>query len=239
MPAMPGEFPPEPPHLKWDLWLGPAAERPYSPDYCPYNWRFWWDFGTGETGNWGCHILDIPYWALKLGHAAKVSASGPAVDPQRSPKSMSTVLEFPARGDLPPVTLHWSHSKDGPPVLAEHNLSGKGMNNLFIGSEGMLLCGFGSRKLYPESKFADFEAPDPWIPDSPGFHNEWILACKGGEPATCNFDYSGPMAETLLLGNVAYRIGGSFEWDAANLKAVGCPAAEPHIRPEYREGWPL
>jgi predicted dehydrogenase len=239
MPPVPSEFPPVPPSLKWDLWLGPAADRPYSPAYVPYNWRFWWDFGTGEMGNWGCHILDIPFWALGLAHPIKVSASGPPVDPQRTSKSTDVVYEFPARGKRPPVTLHWSHTKSSPPVLAERNLSAGGMNNLFIGSEGMLLCGFGSYKLYPEAKFAAFQPPERTIPDSPGFHKEWIDACKGGEPATCNFDYTGPMAETVILGNVAYRCGQGFAWDATTLTAVDCPVAVPYIKPEYREGWPL
>lgn len=239
MPPVPTEFPPVPSHLKWDLWLGPAKDRPYSPEYCPYKWRFWWDFGTGETGNWGCHILDIPFWALGLKHCTKVQAAGPPVDDQRTPKSMAVRYEFPARGDQPPVTLNWYHTKSPPPIVAKEKLSSKGANTVFVGSEGILICGFGSRKLYPEDKYQDFQPPDPFIPDSPGFHNEWITACKGGEPATCNFDYSGPMAETVLLGNLAYRVSQGFEWDAATMTAKNCAAAEPHIRPEYRDGWPL
>ncbi len=238
MPALPTEFPPVPPHLKWDLWLGPAEKRPYSPAYCPYNWRFWWDFGTGETGNWGCHILDIPYWALDLVNPVKVSGWGPTVDPERSPKSMFTKFEFPSRGTLPPVTLHWYHTNDSIPFLEEHNIPKSG-NNLFVGSEGFLLCDFGKRKLYPENKFSDFEEPPHTIPDSPGFRKEWINACKGGEPATCNFDYTGPLSETVILGNVAYRVKEEFEWDAKNMKAIDCPDTEPFIHPEYREGWPL
>lgn len=239
MPSKPAEFPAVPSHLKWDLWLGPAKDRPYSPEYCPYKWRFWWDFGTGETGNWGCHILDISYWALGLKYCTKVSASGPPVDPERTPKSMQVQYEFPARGDKPPVTLHWYHTKTPPPVVTEKNLPSKGANTLFIGSKGMLICGFSNRKLLPEDQFKDFQAPEPYIPDSPGFYKEWISACKGGQPATCNFDYSGPMAETVLLGNVAYRAGQQFDWDAEKLTAPNCDAIEPHIRPEYREGWPL
>ena len=238
MPKMPTSFPPVPPHLKWDLWLGPVAERPYSPDYVPYNWRFWWDFGTGETGNWGCHILDIPYWALDLKYCSKVSASGPEVDPQRTSKAMSVRYEFPARGELPPVVLHWYHTKSAPAILKERGVSLKGANNLFIGSKGMLLCGFSNHVLLPEERFADYKRPEPSIPDSPGFHKEWIAACKGGEPATCNFDYSGPMAETVLLGNVAYRTGDAFEWNAAELKS-GCAAVDELNFPTYRKGWEM
>jgi predicted dehydrogenase len=96
MPPKPKEFPTVPETLKWDLWLGPVAERPYSPDYAPYKWRFWWDFGTGETGNWGCHILDIPFWALGLKYPSRVEASGPKPDPDTTPKSMTVKYEFPA-----------------------------------------------------------------------------------------------------------------------------------------------
>ena len=237
MPGMPKGNPPVPEHLKWDLWLGPARSRPYSPAYAPYNWRFWWDFGTGETGNWGCHILDIPYWALELKHPVRVEASGPEVDADRTPKSLKTRFQFPARGNNPPVSLHWYHSKSGPEVLKKHKLPHFGSGTLFIGSEGMLLCDFGKRKLYPEEKFKDFKAPDKFLADSPGFHKEWILACKGGAPATCNFDYSGPMTETVLLGNAAYRCGKSFDWKPEKIEAVGTPEARAYTHSTFRKGW--
>ena len=237
MPKIPTEFPPVPAHLKWDLWLGPAAQRPYSPAYAPYEWRFWWDFGTGETGNWGCHILDIPFWALGLKYPTRVDGSGPPAHRQTTPKSMTTRFEFPARGKQPPITLHWYHTKKGPPILREKGLPQFG-NNLFIGTKGMLLCDFGKRKLFPESEFEGFEPPPKSIPKSPGFHREWIRACKGdGEPPTCRFESSGPMAETVLLGNLAYRAGGGFDWDASTLEARGNPKAESLIRPRFRAGW--
>lgn len=236
MPSIPTDRPPVPPHLKWDLWLGPARERPYSPAYVPYKWRFWWDFGTGETGNWACHILDIPYWALDLKYPTRVEASGPPAHPQTTPKSMRTRFEFPKRGQLPPLTLHWYHTKK-PAVLDDRGLPHFGSGVLFVGSEGMLLCDFGKRKLYPESKFRGFEPPARTIPDSPGFWKEWVDACKGGKPATCNFDYSGPMTETALLGNAAYRAGVAFGWDAANLKATRQDKLERFLRTPYRKGW--
>jgi predicted dehydrogenase len=237
MPKLPTDFPPVPEHLKWDLWLGPATDRPYSTAYVPYNWRFWWDFGTGETGNWACHVLDVPFWALGLRYPTKVSASGPAVAPQRTPTSMTTRFEFPAAANRPPVVLHWYHSKNGPEVLAQNKLPHLDMGVLFVGTEGMLLCDFDERHLYPEEKFAGLRPPAQTIPDSPGFHKEWIAACKGGPAATCNFDYSGPLTETALLGNLAYRVGREFTWDAARLLAPGRPETAPHIHPVYRPGW--
>ncbi len=239
MPAIPKDKPPVPDHLKWDLWMGPTAERSYSPAYAPYNWRFWWDYGTGETGNWGCHILDVPYWALNLRYPTKVDASGPPVHAQTTSKSMTTRFEFSANGKQPPVTLHWYHTKSGPPILKELGLPHYGMGSLFIGSEGMLLCDFGKHKLYPVEKFAGIEAPKVSIPKSPGFYKEWIDACKGGKPATCNFDYSGPMTETVLLGNTAYRAGGGFDWDAKTMTATGNSKVAPLLRPEFRKGWEI
>lgn len=233
MPAIPTDKQAVPPGLDWDLWLGPAKERPYNKAYCPYGWRFWWDFGTGETGNWGCHILDTPYWALDLKYPTKVDGSGPAIDSERTPKAMTTSFDFTDQG----VTLHWYHAKNGPPILAEKGLSEKGMNTLFIGAEGMLLTGFSKYKLYPEEQFADFKPPAKTIEDSPGFYKEWFTACKGGAPATCDFDYSGPLSETVLLGNAAYRAEGSFDWDAVSLTASGNEKVAPFIRTEFREGW--
>jgi len=234
MPKPPTEFPPVPETLHWDLWLGPAAERPYSPAYAPYNWRFWWDFGTGETGNWGCHILDIPFWALDLKYPTKVTASGPEADSQRTPKSMTVQYDFPAAEKRPALKLHWYHGT--PPILKALGIKGGG-NNLFIGSEGMLLCEFGQPKLLPEEKFSDYKQPESFLPKTPGHHREWIRACKGGEAAACNFNYSGPLSETVLLGNVAYRAGGGFEWDAEKLTASGNEQAPKYLRSHFRAGW--
>ncbi|MCE9554784.1 MAG: Gfo/Idh/MocA family oxidoreductase [Planctomycetes bacterium] len=236
MPKLPTDQPAVPKHLDYDVWLGPAKQRPYHPSFCPYGWRFWWDFGTGETGNWGCHILDIPFWALGLKYPTRVDATGPEVDAERTPKTMHATLKFPARGEQPPVTLHWYQGE--PAVVKQRGLSGKGQNTLFIGRDGMLLCGFESRQLLPKEKFADAKAPAKTVADSPGFYNEWIAACKGGQPATCNFDYSGPLAEAVLLGNVAYRAGG-FDWDSENLKTTGNDKAQALIREAYREGWEI
>ena len=227
-----------PGHLDWDLWLGPCAERAYSSSYCPYDWRFWWDFGTGDAGNWGCHILDIPFWALGLDHPTRVEATGADVHPDKTPKSMSSRFKFAGNGQRGPVFLYWSARP--PKSLVEKGLDLKGVNVAFTGSEGILVSGFNSLRLYPEDKFADFKAPEPTIPDSPGFHQEWISAAKGGStPPTCQFDYSGPLSEAVLLANVAYRAGGGFVWDAKNLKATNSHQAQSFIREEYRKGWEL
>jgi len=238
MPKAPGEPGAVPAGLDWDLWLGPCPERPYTNGFAPYDWRFWWEFGTGETGNWGCHILDIPFWALDLVYPVHVSGSGPDPDRNRTPTAMATRLDFPARGSLPPVALHWYQGR--PPIAAEKGATDKSFNTLFLGSEGVLACGFDKWKLLPEDKFAGYQGPgkgpEPAMPPSPGFHKEWIAACRGGQPASCNFDYSGPMTESVLLANIAYRIQGEFDWDALALEASRADVTTL-LRREYRKGW--
>ena len=238
MPEMPAGAEEVPATLDWDLWLGAAAERPYSAAYVPYNWRFWWDFGTGDSGNWGCHILDIPYWSLGLQYPTKVEASGPPPDKLRTPKSLSARFEFPATDKRPGLVLHWHQGV--PAAVKELGVKFDKFNNLFIGSEGKLLCGFDkSHLLLPQEKFADYKLPERTIPKSPGFHEEWFRACKGDAPATCNFGYTGPMAETVLLANVAYRVQGGFDWDHETLTPKGNAAAEKYIREPFRKGWEI
>lgn len=243
----PTETPPVPPHLKWDLWLGPRPWRPYHPDYVPYRWRFWWDFGTGETGNNGVHILDIPFWALDLRHPATIEAEGPPVHEETSPTWMRMRFEFPARGDMPPVKLHFYHSAETPPAMAAESLPEWRPNLLgdwkprvvFRGDEGVLVADLRRWKLLPESKFADFQPPKPTVPKSIGHHREWVAASKTGEATGCGFPYGGALTEMILLGNVAYRLGEKLDWDPKNMRAPNCPEADKYIKEQYREGWRL
>jgi hypothetical protein len=147
-------------------------------------------------------------------------------------------MKFPARGNRPEVMLNWYHASQGPEILKRHGLSASGNNTLFIGSDGMLLCGFSKRKLLPESKFQDATPKVTRVPNSPGFYHEWTAAIRGGGPATCHFDYSGPLTETVLLGNVAYRAGGQgFAWDHKTMTVSGNDRAASLIKPEFRAGW--
>ena len=239
--------PPVPGHFDWDLWLGPVSFRPYDPCYAPTQWRWRWDFAGGQLGDMGCHYMDLPFWALQLRHPTSVAADKvPTPDAETTPRTMKVRYRFPARGELPPVDLTWYHGLIPPAVLKEKNLpiwkrGGKGPVSgvLFVGSEGMLMADFNRKKLFPESKYADFQPPEPTIPDSIGHHAEWIAACKTGGPTTCRFDYSGALTETVLLGNVSFRAGKKLEWDAEKLEARGCPEADQFIRREYRKGWTL
>lgn len=235
----PTETPPVPANLDWDLWLGPAAYRPYHPSYAPFRWRGWADFGNGGLGDFFCHYCDLAFWALKLQYPTTVVAEGPEPDPDSCPKSLIVRYEFPARESLPPVKLTWYDGGQRPPIQKEQKLPDWSSGVLFVGEKGLLQADYGRRVLLPEAQFAGFQAPPPSIPKSVGHHREWIEACKTGSPTTCNFGYSGPLSEAALLGTVAYRTGQSLQWDAANLKATNCPAADKYIRKAYRDGWTL
>jgi predicted dehydrogenase len=239
-PDAPTDTPPVPETLDWDLWLGPAPYRPYHPTYCPFNWRYWWAFANGQLGDFFCHYCDLAFWALKLRHPTTVEAEGP-VHPESTARWTIARHEYPARGDLPPVTLTWYNGGGYPPLVKKRDLPQRDWSSavLFCGSEGMLIADYGKHKLLPEAKFAGFRPPAPTIPDSIGHHREWTEACKSGGPTTCNFDYSGALTEAALLCNVALRTGKKLQWDAKDLKAVGCPEADQHIRREYRAGWTL
>jgi predicted dehydrogenase len=237
-PDAPSGRPPVPETLDWDLWLGPASYRPYNSAYAPFGWRYWWNFANGKLGDFFCHYCDLAFWALKLRHPLTVEAEGP-VHPESAALWTIARQEYPARGELPPVTLTWYNGGGYPAFVKENNVPQWSNAVLFIGSEGMLIADYNRHQLLPEEKFADFKRPDPFIPDSIGHHREWVEACKTGGPTTCNFDYSGALTEAALLCNVALRTGKKLTWDAKNLKAIGCPEADVFIRREYRKGWTL
>jgi predicted dehydrogenase len=227
----------EPPkNLNWDLWLGPAAERPFAKGrYHPAQWRRWWAFGQGTLGDMGCHYMDLPFWALKLRHPTNVEAEGPEVHPETCPLGLTVRYKFPSREDMPAVDLTWYDGDQIPKEIAGERVPGSGV--MFVGSEGMMYANYSSYKFFPKEKFATFEPPAPSIPDSIGHHAEWIKACKDGSPTTCNFDYSGALTESVLLGNVAYRSGKALEWDGAKLKVTNAPEANKFLTKEYRKGW--
>ncbi len=236
----PAEIVPVPTHLNYDLWLGPAPYRPYHPEYLPFKWRRWWDFGGGTLSDFGCHHIDLSHWALNLRHPLTVEAEGPPVDSECASPWLIVRYEYPSRGDLPPVKLTWYQGGKRPPQFAQGLLpKWGGAGSLFVGAKGMLLADYGNRMLLPEKDFVGFTPPTPFIPDSIGHHNEWIAACKTEGPTTCNFDYAGALTESVLLGNVAYRAGKKLEWDAKKLRATNCPEADDFIQHQYRRGWKI
>lgn len=227
-----------PKHLSWDLWLGPAPERPYaSGRYHPAQWRRWWDFGQGTLGDMGCHYMDLPFWALGLRHPVECNATAPPLHPETCPLGMSVQYKFPALDGRPAVDLTWYDGNMTPRVVAGERVKGSGV--MFVGSEGKLFANYTNYKLFPQDQFQSFEPPEQTIPNSIGHHAEWIQACKTGGTTTCNFDYSGALTEAVLLGNVAYRVGKKIQWDAKTLTATNCPEADAFIRKDYRSGWEL
>ena len=233
---------PAPGHLKWDLWLGPAKERPYCASIHPANWRRFWEYGTGTFGDMACHVMDLPFWALDLRHPTKVTAKGPELHADGAPSWCLATYEFPGKGNAEPLKFHWADGGHHQPLLKEtkdHSgkpLSSWGLGILFVGDKGMLLANYGSYQLLPKREFTP---PEKTIPRSKGHWNEWVDAIKNGTPTTCNFDYSGALTETVLLGVVAFRTGKTLEWDAKSLKAVNCPDADAYIHKEYRKGFEL
>jgi predicted dehydrogenase len=231
---------PVPAGLEYDLWLGPVSWRPYRPEFVPFGWRNWWAFGGGALADFGCHFMDLPHWALDLRHASSAEVvEGPAVHEESAPPWLVVRYEYPARASGPPLRLTWYHGGKRPALPAEtedfHWRSGV----LFVGEQGQLLADYTRHMLLPVEKYEGFERPARFIPESVGHHREWLDACKSGGKTTCGFDYSGPLTEVALLGNVAFRVGQRVEWDWQRMEARGCPEAEVYVRHAYREGWTL
>jgi hypothetical protein len=241
----PKDTPPVPEGLSWDLWLGTAPERPYHPCYLPFTWRGWWDFGTGVLGDIGCHQFVSIFRALKLGYPTSVEACTSGVNSETAPLASLVRYEFPARGDMPPVKLTWYDGGLMPPRPAEledGRRFGSADDNLYVGDKGKML----SHRLIPEAKMKEYKQPPKTLPRSPGHHKEWIGACKGGPPAGSNFEASGPMAEVVLLGNIAVRMsqqlyekGLKLYYDGPNMRITNLPEANKYIQREYRKGWTL
>lgn len=243
--ARPQGSSPVPATLDWDLWLGPAPVRPYVEHaYNPFVWRGWWDFGTGVLGDIGCHNFSAIFKALKLDHPTSVEATStaaqcpPEVNNESAPTASIVYYEFPAVGDRPAVKLTWY---DGglmphrPEELEPDRQFGGGDGMLYVGDKGKML----NHRIIPESRMKEYGPPPKKLPRSPGHYQEWINACKGGEPAGSNFDFAGTLTEVVLLGNIAIRTGKKLCWDGPNMTITNTPEANQYINPPYREGWSL
>ena len=230
--------------LDWDLWLGPAPFREYQPDYVPFNWRGWWDFGTGALGDMGCHIIDHPYWALKLGYPDSVEASSTHVHAETAPLASLVTYQFPAREGLPPVRLIWYDGGIKPPrpeeLKPEDDWPVDGV--LYVGERGKIMhkSHGGKPTLLPLSRMDGFQRPDETLPRVKGSHEQnWIDACKGIGTACSHFDYSGPLTEVVLLGNLAIRTEGHLLWDGPNMRVTNNEVANQWVQRIYRTGWKL
>ena len=234
--SRPPETPSVPDGLNWNLWLGPAPERPYHPAYHPWRWRDWRDFGTGPMGDMGCHILSTVFKVLKLRHPISVEATCTEIGPEVHPRDFKVHYEFPARDGMPPITVTWHDSGFTPPRPKDLEPGRRISSPIYIGDKGTLM----DHLLIPESKRKAYGTPPKVLPRSPGQYQEWIDACRGGAAAGSDFvKHSGLLTETPLLGNIAMRFGKKLSWDGTNLRFTNDEKANQYLERKYRDGWVL
>jgi predicted dehydrogenase len=236
---------PVPSSLHWDLFLGPAKERPYAPVYHPFKWRGWWDFGTGALGDMACHTLNLGFMGLDLRDPTTVQAETSGHNHQSYPKWSIITLEFPERNGRPALKMIWYDGGKLPPIEL---LKGQKVN-----ASGLLLIGDKDSLYSPHDYGAEWvllsgaEKPEVEFERSPGHFREWIDGIKKNEQAMSNFpDYAGPLTETVLLGNLAVWVadkeggpGKKVQWNAKELKPANAPEAESLVRKEYRKGFSI
>jgi predicted dehydrogenase len=242
----PKDTPPVPDTLDWDLWLGPAPERPYHPAYVPFAWRGWWDFGEGGLGDMGIHNIAPVFSALDLKAPSGLHASSTPVFAESLPIACVVHYKFPAHGDKPAVVLHWYDGgilPERPEELEDERALSKEDGIIFVGEKGkMLVSGWGgeSPRLIPESRMREYELPPKTLPRSIGHHKEWIEACKTGSATRSSFAFAGPLTEAVLLGTISVRLGGEeLYWDAENMRVTNSERANDLLHYTYREGWTL
>ncbi|MFO0851001.1 MAG: Gfo/Idh/MocA family oxidoreductase [Gemmataceae bacterium] len=248
----PGKLLTSPANVPFDLdvWLGPVAEpffhadhsrSPYKHPWPHFHWRYWWQFAGGQLGDFGCHYMDLPFWALGLGLPTTVAATGspmPNAD-NTVPGKMRVDYTFPAAGDRGPVQLTWFHGVPGPDLDGKVRFDGFGSGVRFEGTKGVLLADYGKHKLLPDEFAKSVKPPAQTIPKSIGHQQEWLAAIRGEGKTLCEFGYSGTLAEAVLLGNVAYRAGKPITWDGAAGKVTDVPEANQYVGRAVRKGWEL
>ncbi len=231
--------------LDWDLWLGIAAQRGFDPAYLPFNWRGYWDFGTGALGDMGCHMMDGGFWAFDLPAPTTVEAVSANATAISAPTASVVTYQFAARGTRPPLKWVWYDGNMEPVIPPELELDRKLPDNstLIIGSKATVLCqaNYYTIRIIPETKMQEMASslPPKTIPRIPaGDHfAEWVGACKGGTPAGADFAYSARLTEMVLLSNVAVRARRRIEWDSAAMKVTNLPAANEFLTKQYRPGF--
>lgn len=238
--------------LDYDLWLGPAAYRPYSPMWVPFSWRGWMAFGTGCIGDWICHVLDPAFWALDLDAPSTVQAEVTAYDPAKHglvyPPATKITFEFPAKNARGPVTVIWYDGENRIPRPSEFGPDDKvpGIGAIIVGDKGMIVHGSHGGVdgyLLPESVMVQYSgknAPAQKIPRVQGHAWDWIEAIRTGRKAGSNFDYGGPLTQVALLGLIAIRFPGEMlKWDAEHARFTNNTQANAYVNPPYRKGWKL
>jgi predicted dehydrogenase len=231
-----------PRNLNYDLWLGPAPEKPYHPETTHFAWRGLWDYGTGAMGDMGAHTFDAPIWALNLGMPDKIQATSTPYNSEYLPQAESVTYWFPARGAMPPVTVTWSDGGIKPPRPAALEADRRLREALYIGDKGMLMHGThgAAPELIPEDP--GFVEPEKWLPRPSSVYVDFIEAIKEGRKAANDFEISSRLTEIMLLTNIAVasqQINKTLEYDAENMKITNLPEANDYFHYEYRNGWSL
>lgn len=232
-----------------DLWLGPCPtdffevavnKSNWNFEWPHFHWRWWWEFGGGTLADLACHYIDLPFWALGLTAPTSVRATGQKTytGDNETPDIMQVDYKFPATAARPEVYLSWYHGVNGPDLEGKERYAGFGSGIAFIGEKGTLVSDYGRHELLPMDFAQSVTHPPKSIPRSIGHHREWCEAIKAGGTTTCNFGYSGLLTEAVLLGNVAYRLGKSIQWDSEK-GTTGDKSADALLGREYRKGWEL
>ncbi len=243
------ERPAVPAHLDWDLWLGPAQERPYHPAYLPGAWRGWVPFGNGTVGDWTCHVVDPVFWALDLGSPSSLVAEVKDYDPRTQgdafPKGEKITYQFPAKGDRGPITMHWYSGTERIPRPPELDPEDKDIRTgaVVIGDKGTIVYGShgaGGVRLIPAARMQAFRRPQRTLSRIKEHHWDWLEAIRTGRKAGSDFLYGGPLTELALLGVIAIKQPGrKLEWDGQAGRFTNSPEANAHLNPPYRKGWEL
>lgn len=230
--------------LDWNLWLGVAADRPYDPAYVPFNWRGYWDFGTGALGDMGCHIFDGAFWALGLDAPTRIEAISGRANALSAPTSSMITYHFAAKGTRPAIKWTWYDGGLQPqlPPGWEEGRKFPINGTLLVGNKATVLTStyYESVRIIPEVQMKALgpTLPAKTLPRVEGGHfAEWIRACKGGPAAGSNFEYASKLTELCLLSNIAVRCRQPIEWDAAAMKVTNLPAANQFVTKEYRAGF--
>ncbi len=253
---------PIPDTLDWDLWIGPAPMRPFVdrwPDghmalrqvkasgnplpavYHPWNFRGWWDFGTGALGDMGCHHFNHVFSTLKLGYPTGINASASQVFDESAPLASIVTYDFPAREGMPPLRMVWYDGGLKPPRPAElepgRELPDEG--NMYVGDKGIMMGSMGNEMIIPESRRKAYKMPPKTLKRRSGTWAEWIEAIRTGEPAGCHFGWAGILTESVLLGNIAIRAGKHLNYDSESMRFTNNDSANAYIKQAYRDGWSL
>ena len=230
-----------PTNLNWDLWLGVAKPRPYLREaYHPFRWRGWFDFGAGALGDMGCHILDPIVWSLALTAPLSVKYSGPPPKQETFPAAETIRYRFPGTTytTADAIDVTWYDGGRLPPKeVVELPKGNKYLNACcLIGQHGMVICPHSRLpELWPRKQFTDFRILQV---AGDNHYQQWTDAIRGQAKTTANFDYAGPLTETVLLGTIACRFPEkNLLWDSANLRFTNHPTANNFIQTEYRKGW--